>query len=107
MATEKILMACVEKGESRQAIHEIIKVHSVAAGRVVKEEGKDNDLLKRLGDDPGIPFSEAELMAMIGDAGHFTGRAKEQTEEFIAEVVDPVLDRHRKLLSDVHEDINV
>ncbi len=107
MSTEKILMDCVEKGESRQAIHEIIKVHSVAAGRVVKEEGKNNDLLNRLGNDPGIPFSHNELMDMVGDAGQFTGRAKEQTEEFITEVVEPVLERNIDLLSDEHEDIAV
>ena len=107
MATEKILMMCVEKGESRQAIHEIIKVHSLAAGRVVKEDGKDNDLLKRLGNDSGIPFSQDELLKMVSDTGQFTGRAKEQTEEFIAEVVEPVLERYRSLLNDEHEDIAV
>jgi adenylosuccinate lyase len=107
MATEKILMMCVEKGESRQAIHEIIKVHSIAAGLVVKEEGKNNDLLVRLGDDAGIPFTYNELMNMVSDTGQFIGRAKEQTEEFIAEVVEPVLDKHRNLLNDEHEDIAV
>lgn len=107
MATEKILMACVEQGESRQHVHEIIKLHSLAAGRLVKEEGAGNDLLSRLGNDAGIPFTEADLLDMVGETGQFTGRAQQQTEEFIAEVVDPVLNRHRQLLSDVHEDISV
>ena len=61
MATEKILMACVEKGKSRQEMHEVIKVHSVAAGKVVKEEGMENDLLTRLANDPAVPFSVPEL----------------------------------------------
>src|SRR5210317_23811 len=61
MATEKILMAGVEKGKSRQELHEIIKVHSLAAGKVVKEEGKENDLLERLANDPDIPFTANEL----------------------------------------------
>ncbi len=107
MATEQILMMCVEKGKSRQEIHEIIKVHSVAAGRVVKEEGKNNDLLTRLGDDNALPFPHAELLEMVGDGSQFTGRAKEQTEEFINEVVNPVLDKYRNLLDDKHEDISV
>ncbi|NOX25635.1 MAG: adenylosuccinate lyase [Deltaproteobacteria bacterium] len=107
MATEKILMMCVESGKSRQAIHEIIKIHSLAAGRVVKEEGRDNDLLTRLGNDPAIPFSQAELLDMVAETGQFTGRAMEQTEEFIAETVEPVLEKYRHLLDDSHEDIAV
>ena len=56
MATEKILMACVERGESRQEMHEVIREHSVAAGLAVKEQGKENDLLDRLAADDRIPF---------------------------------------------------
>ena len=107
MATEKILMACVEKGESRQEMHEVVKVHSVAAGKVVKEEGLDNDLLSRLGDDTSIPFSRDELIGLIKESNLFTGRAKEQTEEFIEEIVAPVLDKHKNLLVQGADDINV
>ena len=67
MATEKILMAGVEKGKSRQELHEVIKMHSLAAGKVVKEEGKENDLLQRLANDPEIPFTADELEEMIGN----------------------------------------
>jgi adenylosuccinate lyase len=91
MATEKILMRSVEKGQSRQEMHEIIKKHSIAAGIVVKEEGKENDLLFRLAADEHIPFSLEELVAMVGDYSKFTGRAKEQTEEYLSEVVYPLL----------------
>lgn len=91
MATEKILMEAVEKGESRQVMHEVIKEHSLAAGKRVKEEGKDNNLLDLLADDVRIPFSSEELNAMVGDCTKFTGRAKEQTEEFLQEVIFPLL----------------
>ena len=107
MATEKILMACVEKGKSRQEMHEVIKEHSLAAGQVVKEEGRDNDLLQRLAADDRVPFSLAELTDMVGDGSAFTGRAAEQTEEFIAAKVDPVLERYSDLLTNEHADINV
>lgn len=99
MATEKILMACVERGESRQAMHEVIREHSVAAGREVKEEGGQNDLLRRLGEDSRVPFSTADLEALLGDAKDFTGRAEAQTLEFLDEVVEPVLKAHESEVS--------
>lgn len=91
MATEKILMEAVERGESRQEMHEVIKEHSVLAGKAVKEEGKENDLLIRLAEDRRVPFTIDELEAIIGDYHQFTGRAAEQTSEFLSEVVLPVL----------------
>ncbi len=91
MATEKILMEAVKKGQSRQEMHEIVKEHSLAAGKVVKELGKGNDLLVRLAADDRIPFSLPDLEAVVSDYSEFTGRAKEQTEEFLAEVVQPLL----------------
>lgn len=94
MATEKILMACVERGESRQAMHEVIREHSVAAGLEVKENGGNNDLLRRLGGDARIPFSTDELEALLTDYQSFTGRAEAQTLEFLDEVVEPVLKEH-------------
>lgn len=107
MATEKILMECVEKGESRQDMHEVIKVHSVAAGLVVKQEGKANDLLNRLGDDPKIPFSSDELILMMGDGSEFTGRASEQVDEFIAEVVEPRLAANKDLMDELDSELSV
>ncbi|HSL41281.1 MAG TPA: adenylosuccinate lyase [Desulforhopalus sp.] len=91
MATEKILMEAVAKGKSRQEMHEVIREHSFAAGRVVKEEGLDNDLLHRLAGDERIPFTLAELQTMVNDYQQFTGRARQQTEEYLAEVVFPLL----------------
>lgn len=107
MATEKILMACVEKGKSRQEMHEIIKVHSVEAGRVVKEEGRDNDLLKRLGHNPQIPFTTPELEAMVGTGAEFVGRAPEQTEEFLTEVVESRLHQYKELIGSLNSELNV
>lgn len=107
MATEKILMACVERGKSRQDMHEIIREHSVAAGLAVKEEGLDNDLLARLAADAEIPFSLAELEALVARYHEFTGRAAAQTQEFLQEVVEPVLARHQELLGGVDASLKV
>jgi adenylosuccinate lyase len=107
MATEKILMECVEKGKSRQKMHEIVKVHSVAAGKVVKQDGGDNDLLSRLGTDDDIPFSTEELFAMIGTGEEFTGRAARQTEEYLTEVVEPRLAQYKDLLGDINSELSV
>jgi adenylosuccinate lyase len=107
MATEKILMACVEKGRSRQDMHEVIKEHSLAAGRRVKEQGLDNDLLARLAADDRIPFTLSELDELIGDHQQFTGRAAEQTEEFIEETVQPRLSPLRDLIGGVDATLTV
>ncbi|MCW5207010.1 adenylosuccinate lyase, partial [Desulfobulbus sp. F5] len=107
MATEKILMACVERGKSRQEMHEVIREHSVAAGLAVKEEGLDNDLLIRLAEDERVPYSLDELEVLIGNYQEFTGRAPQQTEEFLDEVVAPVLERHKDLLGGVDSSLKV
>jgi adenylosuccinate lyase len=107
MATEKILMAGVERGKSRQKLHEIIKIHSLAAGKIVKEEGKDNDLLQRLAADEEIPFTLTELEDMIGNFKQFTGRAKEQTEEYLTEIVLPRLEPYKDVLGKVDAELSV
>ena len=107
MATEKILMEAVEKGESRQDMHEVVKEHSLASGKVVKEEGGDNDLLARLGSDDRIPFVLEELEAMVSDYSQFTGRAEKQTEEFLQEVVSPLLKKNENNMIKVDSSLNV
>jgi adenylosuccinate lyase len=92
MATENIMMAAVSAGGDRQDLHERIRQHSVAAGRVIKEEGGANDLLARLASDPA--FAKVNLTAAL-DASKFVGRAPEQVDEFIAEVVTPIRERYR------------
>jgi adenylosuccinate lyase len=107
MSTEKILMACVERGKSRQEMHEVIREHSVAAGLAVKEQGVENDLLSRLAADERVPFDQGELEALIGNFQEFTGRAAEQTMEFLDEVVAPVLDSHQDLIGNVDSSLIV
>lgn len=107
MATEKILMAGVEKGRSRQELHEIIKEHSIAAGNMVKEQGGDNDLLQRLADDERIPFDYEELHHIVADFQQFTGRAMEQTEEFLNNYVIPRLSPYTALLGGIDSELSV
>ena len=107
MATEKILMAGVEKGGSRQELHSIIKLHSLAAGKIVKEEGKDNDLLQRLAADDSIPFTLSDLESIISDFQQFTGRAREQTEEYLDETVRPRLNPYKDILGKVDAELSV
>ena len=95
MATENILMYCVkEKGGDRQALHEAIRQHSVAAAKEVKQNGKPNDLFERILNDPVFGLTEEELRT-VSDPMKFTGMAVQQTETFLKEYVQPVLERYR------------
>ena len=107
MATEKILMEAVEKGKSRQEMHEVVKEHSVAAGKQVKIEGKENDLFARLAADDRIPFSLMELECMTDDLRQFTGRASQQTTEYLEEVVKPLLDANKDGFNAIDASLNV
>ncbi len=107
MATEKILMAAVEKGKSRQDMHEVIKEHSFAAGKVVKEQGGDNDLLLRLAEDKNVPFSLNEIEDLVGDFFQFTGMAKKQTEKFLSEIVNPLLEKNKSAMTDIDSSLSV
>ena len=107
MATEKILMACVEKGYSRQEMHEIIREHSVAAGFAVKNQGLHNNLLELLAKDDRIPFTIDELNGLLGDYQQFTGRAAMQTTEFLEEEVAPVLERYKDIIEHTDASLTV
>ena len=78
-------MYCVKKGGDRQTLHEAIRRHSVDAGRAVKEEGADNDLLDRIAADPVFGLSRDEIDGIVR-AGGFTGMALEQTEDYLAQI---------------------
>ena len=93
MASENIMMACVQRGGDRQELHEIIRRHAQEAGMRVKEEGADNDLLERLAAEPAIGMTREEMETLL-DVRQFIGRAPQQVEEFVAEEVDPFLKRH-------------
>ncbi len=106
MATENIMMDAVKKrGADRQQLHERIRVHSMAASKVIKEEGGENDLLQRIAADKAFGVTLEELENIL-QPEKYTGRAKEQTEDFLSECVTPVLEKYKDVESDKPE-INV
>lgn len=105
MATENIMMDAVKAGGDRQELHERIRQHSMAAGKVVKEEGKENDLLERIAADPAFNMTMDQLKAIMKPE-NFVGRAPEQTEEYINEFIRPVLEENKDLLG-LESQINV
>ena len=105
MATENIMMDAVKAGGDRQELHERIRELSMEAGRNVKVEGKDNNLLELIAADPAFNLTLEELQKTM-DPKKYVGRAKEQTESFIAKVVNPVLDSHKEMLG-MTDEINV
>ena len=106
MATENIMMDAVKKrGADRQQLHEKIREHSMAASRVVKVEGGENDLLERIAADEAFGVTLEELEKILKPE-NYTGRAKEQTEDFLSECIKPVLEKYADVESDEPE-INV
>lgn len=97
MATENILMDAVKAGGDRQELHERIRELSMEAAKNVKAEGKENNLLELIAADPVFPMTLEELQKTMEPA-RYTGRAKEQTERFLKEVVAPVLEENKELL---------
>ncbi len=106
MATENIIMEAVKKGKDRQVLHERIRVHSQEAARMVKMEGKPNDLLERILSDDSFGIGAKELEAIM-DVGAFIGRAPEQTDEFINEQIKPLADRAGRYGQVSHTEITV
>jgi adenylosuccinate lyase len=96
MATENILMAGVQAGGSRQDLHERIRVHSQAAAAQVKQQGRENDLMDRLKKDPA--FAKVDFRKVLNPRD-YVGRAPQQVDDFIAEIVAPIRRRYRKELS--------
>ena len=91
MATENIMMDAVKAGGDRQELHERIRTLSMEAGRNVKAEGGENDLLERIAADPAFNLSLEELKKTM-DPKRYVGRAPQQVEEFLGEVIDPILE---------------
>jgi adenylosuccinate lyase len=89
MATEELIVRAVEAGGDRQAIHEIIRRHSVETASAMKSNGQSNDLLERLADDRDFP-RQVDLSAAANPA-RYVGRAPEQVDEFLTEVIEPIL----------------
>lgn len=105
MATENIMMDAVKAGGDRQELHERIRELSMEAGRTVKVEGKDNNLLELIAADPSFNLTLEDLKNAM-EPSRYVGRAKEQTETFLAKTVKPVLDERRDLLG-LKAEINV
>lgn len=93
MMTENIMMEAVKRGGDRQELHEAIRVHSLEAGRMVKMEGGENDLLDRIAADPSFGIDRAGLDQMM-EPSQYTGRSEQQVHEFLAEEVTPLLARY-------------
>ena len=105
MATENIMMDAVKNGGNRQELHEKIRTLSMEAGKTVKQEGKDNNLLELIAADPEFNLTLEELQATMEPA-KYVGRAPIQVEKFLANVIQPVLDANKAELG-VKAEINV
>ena len=105
MATENIMMDAVKKGGNRQELHERIRELSMEAAKVVKMEGKDNNLLELIAADPAFNMTLEELQETM-DPSKYVGRSSRQVDDFLSKVVKPVLDENSNLLGMTAE-INV
>lgn len=93
MATENIMMESVRRGGNRQELHEALRIHSHAAAAKVKLEGGVNDLIDRIANDDTFPLSKEEIEKQL-DPSAYTGRSASQVEEFLADVIAPILKRY-------------
>jgi adenylosuccinate lyase len=105
MATENIMMDAVKAGGDRQELHERIRTLSMEAGKNVKEEGKDNNLLELIAADPAFNMTLEDLQKTM-DPTKYVGRSREQVEAFLAAVIAPILEENKELLG-VTAEINV
>ena len=105
MATEALIVRAVEAGGDRQQAHEVIRRHSIAAARAMKDEGAKNDMLERLAGDAAFGVAVDDLRAAT-DPARFTGRASQQVEDFLAEVIHPILQRSGNEAR-THEEVRV
>lgn len=102
MATENIMMEAVKKGGDRQELHEKLRTHSIAAAKVVKEQGLENDLIDRICADESFHLTRSEIDGIL-EPKNFTGRAPEQVVEFLKECIYPVLKKNRDILGESAE----
>lgn len=106
MATETILMLGVQKGGDRQELHEKLRQYSMLAAKAIKEKGDKNNLLSMVASDPMFKITNDEIQSIL-DPIKFTGRSSEQVEEFLREIVKPVLSDNKKYIGAVEAEVNV
>ena len=97
MATENIMMKAVKAGGDRQRLHERIRVLSMEAGKNVKVEGKENNLLELIAEDEAFPLTKEELKQTLDPSG-YVGRSKEQVEMFLTDYIKPLLKKNKEVL---------
>ena len=102
MATENIMMDAVMKGGNRQELHEKIRQHSIAAGKVIKEEGGENDLVDRIAADPDFMTTKEEIEAKLIPE-NYTGRSASQVTAFLDRCIKPVLEKNKDVLGEKAE----
>ena len=102
MASENIMMSAVKKGGDRQELHEKIRVYAQQAAKVVKEVGGKNDLIERICADESFGLNAEEIEAILRPED-FTGRSAEQVEEFLTDIIEPILKENEKLLGEKAE----
>jgi adenylosuccinate lyase len=102
MASENIMMDAVKRGGDRQALHERIREHAMAAGKQVKEEGAENDLIERIASDPMFDITANEISEILVPE-KYIGRSEKQVREFVAKVVDPLLEANKDILGETAE----
>lgn len=105
MATENIMMDAVKKGGNRQELHELIRQHSMEAGKTVKVEGKENNLAELIAADPAFGLTVEEITSHF-EPKNFVGRAPQQVEDYLNEYVKPVIEKNKELLG-IEVEINV
>ena len=105
MITENILMECVKRGGDRQALHDKIRVHSREAQKRIKEEGKDNNLLKLISEDNDFNLTMDDIEKIKSDS-KISGRASSQVEEFVSETIDPILEKNKESIG-IKVELNV
>jgi adenylosuccinate lyase len=97
MATENIMMDAVKAGGDRQELHERIRILSIEAGKNIKEKGLENNLLELIAADPAFNMNLEELKKTM-EPSRYIGRSKEQTEEFVRDMIQPILDENKEFL---------
>ena len=106
MASENIMMDAVKRGGNRQELHERIRVHSLEAGKNVKDRGLSNNLLDLIAEDPAFGMTREELTAHMEPA-RYIGRCPQQVEDFLREYVQPVLYAHQDALAEQDTELKV